>query len=313
MEQFTFRSDDVAETEAFLTSAYTPMRLERVPRRARAHISRRAVEGVSIDEVSVGFDMAYDANPLDHLLICSIHEGTITEQHADGRVERYGPGEVVWLTPPGLPYAGVAHRARYTVLMLDPSLVADAAGTPVHLASERPRSAAAGQRLRHTISWMRDHMLDSDDESVPELVRVNATRTLAATVLDAFGSVDDAGPGATYGVMPATVRRAVSFMESELDSPIGLVEMATAARVTPRALQYAFRQHLDSTPLTHLRRMRLQRAREELRCPDDNTTVTAIALRCGFTHLGRFSASYREQYGETPVQTLARARHEPCD
>jgi AraC-like DNA-binding protein len=309
MEQFSFRSDDVAETEAFLTSAYTPMRLERVPRRARAHVSRRAVEGVSIDEVSVGFDMAYDANPLDHLLICSIHEGTITEQHVDGRVERYGPGEVVWLTPPGLPYAGVAHRARYTVLMLDPSLVADAAGSPVHLASDRPRSREAGQRLRHTISWMRDHVLDTA-EPVPELVRVSATRSLAATVLDAFGSTDD-DSATTYGVMPATVRRAVSFMESELHSPIGVVEIATAARVTPRALQYAFRQHLDSTPLTHLRRMRLQRAREQLRCPDDNTTVTATALRCGFTHLGRFAASYREQHGETPAQTLARARHEP--
>jgi AraC-like DNA-binding protein len=37
-------------------------------------------------------------------------------------------------------------------------------------------------------------------------------------------------------------------------------------------------------------------------------SVKASALAFGFWHLGDFSRSYRSQFGETPSQTLARAR-----
>jgi len=35
--------------------------------------------------------------------------------------------------------------------------------------------------------------------------------------------------------------------------------------------------------------------------------VTAIALDHGFGHLGRFSAYYRQRFGELPRETAARA------
>jgi len=31
--------------------------------------------------------------------------------------------------------------------------------------------------------------------------------------------------------------------------------------------------------------------------------VTKVALDCGFSHLGRFAAQYRAQFGELPSQT----------
>ena len=37
-------------------------------------------------------------------------------------------------------------------------------------------------------------------------------------------------------------------------------------------------------------------------------TVTEAGLRFGFSHLGRFSVSYREAIGESPSQTLAAAK-----
>ena len=57
-----------------------------------------------------------------------------------------------------------------------------------------------------------------------------------------------------------------------------------------------------------LRTIRLDRARRELLAGGLNANVTSVALAWGFDHLGRFAASYRERFGETPRETLQRRR-----
>jgi AraC-like DNA-binding protein len=73
-----------------------------------------------------------------------------------------------------------------------------------------------------------------------------------------------------------------------------------------RALQSTFRDHLGLTPQQYLRRARLRRAREDLLAHQNTgrTTVSAIANRWGFNHLGRFAIEYRSRYGESPSDTL---------
>ena len=45
--------------------------------------------------------------------------------------------------------------------------------------------------------------------------------------------------------------------------------------------------------------------RAELRVGSpDNSSVTQIAARWGFGHLGRFAAGYRKSFGEHPSETL---------
>jgi transcriptional regulator GlxA family with amidase domain len=75
--------------------------------------------------------------------------------------------------------------------------------------------------------------------------------------------------------------------------------------VSVRTLQELFRRHLDTTPTDHLRAIRLDRAHRELRAADpESTTVGAVAGRWGFTHTGRFAATYRTRYGASPSETL---------
>jgi transcriptional regulator GlxA family with amidase domain len=83
-------------------------------------------------------------------------------------------------------------------------------------------------------------------------------------------------------------------------------DIAGAARVTARAVQLAFRHHLDTTPLRYLRDVRLSRAHDDLRAADpcQGQTVTDIAARWGFFSPGRFSAHYRAVYGVPPSRTL---------
>ena len=48
------------------------------------------------------------------------------------------------------------------------------------------------------------------------------------------------------------------------------------------------------------------RARSDLISGDEATTVSDVAYRWGFNHLGRFAAHYEHKFGETPSHTLRR-------
>ena len=54
--------------------------------------------------------------------------------------------------------------------------------------------------------------------------------------------------------------------------------------------------------------------RELVAAHPSSHSVAKIALRNGFTHLGRFSVEFRERFGESPKQTLTRRaeRREPA-
>lgn len=107
---------------------------------------------------------------------------------------------------------------------------------------------------------------------------------------------------------PGTLRLATEFIERYAAEPIGLTEIAAAARLSPRALQAAFRRHLDSTPLARLRSVRIERAHAALESahPGDGQTVSSIASACGFPQLSRFARDYKRRYGRSPSETLGR-------
>jgi transcriptional regulator GlxA family with amidase domain len=101
----------------------------------------------------------------------------------------------------------------------------------------------------------------------------------------------------------------MAFIHENADSDIGLAEIAAAANLTPRAVQYTFRRHLGVTPLEYLRRVRMKMAHRDLQIADPTVdTVTSIAARWGFTHAGRFSVTYRAMFGMSPSATLRAER-----
>jgi transcriptional regulator GlxA family with amidase domain len=107
------------------------------------------------------------------------------------------------------------------------------------------------------------------------------------------------------GSRPPGLRRSVAFIHENADGDIGLTEIAAAANLTPRAVQYMFRRHLGVTPLEYLRRVRMNFAHRDLQAADPALdTVTSIAARWGFSHAGRFSVTYRQMFGISPSTTL---------
>jgi AraC-like DNA-binding protein len=106
-------------------------------------------------------------------------------------------------------------------------------------------------------------------------------------------------------VAPRDVKRAIDFMEANLDSAIGLGEIVAASGVAGRTLLKHFREFKGVSPMRYLRNARLERVRAELR-GTPGASVTDIAMGWGFTHMGRFSIEYRKRFGESPSVTAGR-------
>ena len=113
--------------------------------------------------------------------------------------------------------------------------------------------------------------------------------------------------------VPSRRRAAVRRVEEYLDASPGEVPsiptLCTVARVSERTLEYAFREHLGTTPVRFLKVRRLNRVRRELLAAEPGASVTAVALRAGVYDLGRFAGEYRQLFGELPSETL---RHSPA-
>lgn len=111
--------------------------------------------------------------------------------------------------------------------------------------------------------------------------------------------------GEALPVPNRVVDAAIEFMEAhpEWDHTIG--SLASAAGVSARALQDAFRRYTDVTPMRYLRNVRLERAQQDLLAAEpDTATVGKIAARWGSQHLSRFASAYHARFGEYPSTTL---------
>lgn len=95
------------------------------------------------------------------------------------------------------------------------------------------------------------------------------------------------------------------YIDNNATEDLTLNDLATQAQVTPRALQYAFRQYLSTSPMRYLRQQKLIQVNQTLknRSKRQGITVTQAAVASGFTNLGVFARYYRQEFGELPSRT----------
>jgi AraC-like DNA-binding protein len=176
---------------------------------------------------------------------------------------------------PALPMQGPAWRA------LEPAL---------HALAACARGDYLRQGLKHAQARIADMLLTT--------LMLHQLPALATA-----GAVSHARSGVAH------VRRAQSHMIEHLEDALTPASVARACGVAVRTLQAAFQSECAMGPMQWLRERRLDAVREALgQAADGRRRVTETALRLGFTHLGEFSSAYRQRFGETPRDTLARAR-----
>jgi AraC-like DNA-binding protein len=91
-----------------------------------------------------------------------------------------------------------------------------------------------------------------------------------------------------------------------LDKNMSVTLLATTYNITERTLQKSFLSLFGFSPNYFLRVLKLNHTYKELKeSSPKSTTVITIATRWGFSNMGRFSAYYRELFGENPSVTLS--------
>lgn len=97
-----------------------------------------------------------------------------------------------------------------------------------------------------------------------------------------------------------------AFLSDDLAQPIYSEEMARKLGLSVRTLHDVVRRYRGMSLHRYLRLRRLWLVRRRLLAGADS--VKAVALAFGFWHLSDFSRGYRDQFGETPSETLERGR-----
>ena len=140
-----------------------------------------------------------------------------------------------------------------------------------------------------------------------KLMTSQIEQLVAATLLSTHGhNYSDAQPVRRGAVLPRHVRKVEEYLQAHAHENVCADQLAQLAGVSLRSLYAGFKDFCGVSPMQYLRDLRLDRARADLLNLPDVPSVASVALRWGFGHLGRFSADYKERFGESPSESLRR-------
>ncbi|OLR93646.1 helix-turn-helix domain-containing protein [Actinokineospora bangkokensis] len=308
--------DQVLETfdrdfaEALLSEQYAAMRMSGTGAH-HVRIAQAQLPGARLDWTTLGMRADFAVEPMGTYCLGSLRSGRVRYRYRSTEVLRTR-GELFLVGHPDEAMEVAVDQVDADWAVLDTALLgavaqprSDAEG-PVRLLDRSPTSAAAAAEWSRVRAAVRALVDGTPGAALPALVAAQAARLLAAATLAAFPSTAVVEPTAVdrHDAHPATLRAALAFMESHADVDLSAADIAAAASVTVRAVQLAFRRHLGTTPMAHLRRIRLHHAHDDLRRGDPGDTVTAVAARWGFARPSRFTALYRAEFGAPPSATL---------
>jgi AraC-like DNA-binding protein len=320
-DRFRLETTDLGQARDLLTLAYGPVRISTPDKTVLIRLAGQTAGPLRLGQADLPMTLDYQCAPAGRVLIGYVAAGVLRRRTA-GEAAVFGPGDVALLKQPGQAYGGRSEAACLRTVSFEVSLLDQVAGprpgpgpAPVRFTSMTAGSAAAARCLRATLEFAWELVAGPGAGHQP-LVTGSTARLVAAAVLATFPGTAAAGPDRA-GLRDAgtgTLHRAVRFIDEHAGSDLSMAEIAGAASVSIRAVQLAFRRELGVTPLAYLRRVRLERAHQDLMAAGAagladaaGLTVTDVSARWGFSSSSRFAAYYREAFGVLPSQTLRRA------
>lgn len=273
---------------------------------------------ISINSFSYGADVSIDPGHLeDFYLLQMVLEGVEILKYG-AREFHLIPGLISVIGPDVSVKKSSPAGTRKILIRVDRTLIEQTCmqhlghglNNPLRFEVELTQDSGRGTNLAGLITFLHGQTSIRESTFRSPLMLANIEGLLTTTLLlsqESNYSQELNSP--VPPVSPGFVKRAEEFMEANAARPITVYDLSSHVGVSTRSLFAGFRNYRNTTPMAHLRFIRMQRARHDLQSQSDRrTTVTEVALNWGFAHLGRFTAEYRRMFGESPSETLRLAR-----
>jgi LacI family transcriptional regulator len=102
------------------------------------------------------------------------------------------------------------------------------------------------------------------------------------------------------GITHAGVARALRFIWSHAQEPIGVDDVVRVAAMSRRGLHVAFVREVGRTPGEEIRRVRMEAAQRML--AETKEKVETVAFGCGYESLNSFCVAFKRETGQSPAQ-----------
>jgi AraC-like DNA-binding protein len=109
---------------------------------------------------------------------------------------------------------------------------------------------------------------------------------------------------------PIYIRKVKNFIIEHAHEDIRADDLQRLAGVSKSKLYDEFQQYYGTSPMSFLRKYRLQQIYKILSHTNMSAklSISKLAYDWGFTHLSRFSQDYKEEFGEKPSETKNKSR-----
>ncbi|MHA6964506.1 AraC family transcriptional regulator [Zobellella denitrificans] len=100
--------------------------------------------------------------------------------------------------------------------------------------------------------------------------------------------------------LPEPLRNLLHLMNSNIEEPLGIEELAAYVGLSRRRIERLFQGHLETTPSRYYLELRITHARRLLLQSD--ASIANIAVACGFVSSTHFSHCFKDFFGVSPSQ-----------
>jgi AraC family ethanolamine operon transcriptional activator len=175
-------------------------------------------------------------------------------------------------------------------------------GEPLDMRRKRQRLPFAEPAARGRLVVRLLQLLDAAERDSKRVVESGPASAFEGAVLDAIlcEVADRERPEGTP-MRHRLARGAADFLHAHCREPLSIAEICAGVGANRRTLHLGFREVFGVTPIAYLTALRLNRVRADLRNSDaGDLTITQVAMKWGFFHLGRFSSKFRAHFGLSP-------------
>jgi AraC-like DNA-binding protein len=305
-----FESSDLDDTRERVSRVLQPHRLRpgRLRHGLHAYVNCASFGNVSFGSIGYASTMSVDAGEVDDYYLLILAPKGYGDVTVGAQRMIVGQSQGV-LVGPRTHFSGTFsdHSEQYFLRINRDALLAHSGHAQLRFASAIDLSNRALAPLLVQLAALAGspetvQLAQRDSRVAVELERLIVTLLLAGQPNDALP------PGREWVSVPRALRRAETYIAEHALEPLRVSDIADAAGVPVRTLLHNFKVFRETSPMQRVRDVRMEHSHERLMRAGESERVADVALACGFVNLGRFAKAYRERFGESPSDTLRKAR-----